>query len=112
MSSFRSLDPKRDDSHGRYLMMQSRAIPSIAAGLLAALLGLSASVASEVYIEQAHRLVARDATAIAKPLPNPATPPGQPAAAGPTAPETCNSQNATTSQACYAATQQARPASH
>jgi hypothetical protein len=91
-------------------MMSSRAIPSIATGLLAALLGLSASAASEVYIQQAHGLVARDATAIAKPPPNPATP-GQPAAAGPTAPETCNSQNATTSQACYAATQQARPAS-
>lgn len=49
-----------------------------------------------------------------KPLPELTTQPSQQPAAAPTtstAPDTCNAQNAASSQACYTATQQARPAS-
>lgn len=88
---------------------------SISAAVLMGLLGLShaaSAAGSEVYIEQAH---GHGTTAMAKPTPEMTAQPGQqPAAAAPapTAPDTCNAQNAASSQACYAATQQARPASH
>jgi hypothetical protein len=61
---------------------------------------------SEVYIQQSHGLVAPGASVPAKP-PEAATVVNPNAA--PTAPETCNAQNAS-SQACHAATQQTRPA--
>lgn len=72
--------------------------------------------ASEAYIQQAHGNVAAGATILTKPTPETAAPAGtQPAQAGAapaaTAPVTCNAQNASSSQACYTATQQARPAS-
>ncbi len=95
-------------------MIFNRVIPSMTAAVLAALLGVSASAASEVYIEQAHGKVAPGSTVMSKPTPETAAQPSQPAPASPsvTAPETCNAQNAASSQACYTATQQARPASH
>jgi hypothetical protein len=63
---------------------------------------------SEVYIEQARGRVSPGSTVVTKPPPEAATAasPSPP----PTAPETCDAQNASSSQACYAATQQARPA--
>jgi hypothetical protein len=64
---------------------------------------------SDVYIEQAHGRVSQkdksDAKASVKPTPEAI---GN-SNAGQTIPDTCNSQNAS-SQACYTATQQARPA--
>jgi hypothetical protein len=62
--------------------------------------------ASDVYIQQSHGRVAPGTKIQSKPPPEktgasiPST--------GPTAPITCNAQNAS-SQACYTATQQARP---
>ena len=50
-------------------------------------------------------------TVITKPTPETAGQVAQPAAVPTTAPDTCNAQNAASSQACYTATQQARPAS-
>jgi hypothetical protein len=67
----------------------------------------SAIAASDVYIEQSRGRVAPGIKIPGKP-----TPEGTGAAipsTGPTAPITCNAQNAS-SQACYTATQQARPA--
>ena len=63
--------------------------------------------ASEVYIQQSRGHVAPGTSILTKPPPEATTaaPPG----AAPTAPETCNAQNAS-SQACHTATQQARPA--
>jgi hypothetical protein len=67
----------------------------------------SVSVAqSEVYVQQSHGFVAPGTNAPAKP-PEAATA-ASPSAA-PTAPDTCNAQNAS-SQACHTATQQTRPA--
>jgi hypothetical protein len=64
--------------------------------------------ASDVYIQQSHGRVA-PGTKGQKPTPEATTTPLQ-GTAGPTAPVTCNAQNASSSQACYTATQQARPA--
>jgi len=64
---------------------------------------------SEVYIQQSSGRVAPASNTQTKPPPEAA--PTATAAApanGPTSPETCNAQNAS-SQACYTATQQARP---
>jgi hypothetical protein len=63
---------------------------------------------SDVYIEQTHGLVSPGVKVPAKPVPEAAGVVIQ--NTGPTAPTTCNAQNAS-SQACYTATQQARPAS-
>jgi hypothetical protein len=63
--------------------------------------------ASEVYIEQSHGQVSPGTTILTKPPPE-ATTAVSPSIT-PTAPETCNAQNAS-SQACHTATQQARPA--
>jgi hypothetical protein len=62
---------------------------------------------SDVYIQQSHGRVAPGTKIPAKPTPE-LTGVGTPATTGPTAPVTCNAQNAS-SQACYTATQQARP---
>jgi hypothetical protein len=64
--------------------------------------------ASDVYIQQARGRVEPGAK-VQKPPPEATSTPIQ-STAGPTAPVTCNSQNASSSQACYTATQQARPA--
>ena len=92
-------------------MIFSRAIPFTAV-VFAALPGLTsaASAASEVYIEQAHGRAQPSSSVMTKPPPESTAQASQPAAA-PTAPDTCNAQNAASSQACYTATQQARPAS-
>src|ERR1700754_4449531 len=63
---------------------------------------------SDVYIEQSHGRVAPGSKVQAKPVPE-ATGGAAIQGAGPTAPVTCNAQNAS-SPACYTATQQARPA--
>jgi hypothetical protein len=63
--------------------------------------------ASEVYIEQSRGHVAPGASIVTKPPPESTT--AISPSAAPTAPETCNAQNAS-SQACHTATQQARPA--
>jgi hypothetical protein len=64
--------------------------------------------ASDVYIQQSHGRVGAGPKTQSKLTPE-LTGVGAPAAtAGPTAPVTCNAQNAS-SQACYTATQQARP---
>jgi hypothetical protein len=62
---------------------------------------------SDVYIQQSHGRVAPGIKMQGKPTPE-LTGAGTPATTGPTAPVTCNAQNAS-SQACYTATQQARP---
>jgi hypothetical protein len=62
--------------------------------------------ASEVYIQQSHGRVA-PGSKVRKSAPEAAGPLVQ--SAGPTAPETCDPQNAASSQACHTATQQARP---
>jgi hypothetical protein len=62
--------------------------------------------ASDVYIQQSHGRVAPGIKMRGKPTPE-ATGASAPST-GPTAPVTCNAQNAS-SQACYTATQQARP---
>ncbi|MGA7808046.1 hypothetical protein [Bradyrhizobium sp.] len=67
----------------------------------------TALAASEVYIQQSHGRVA-PGTKVQKPPPEAGGALVQ--AAGPTAPDTCNAQNAASSQACHTATQQARPA--
>jgi hypothetical protein len=64
--------------------------------------------ASEVYIQQPHGRVA-PGSKVQKSAPEAAGAPVQ--GAGPTAPGTCDPQNATSSQACHTATQQARPGS-
>ena len=65
--------------------------------------------ASEVYIQQARGRVTPGATIQTKPTPETTSSPTTVApAAAQTAPVTCNAQNAS-SQACYTATQQARP---
>ena len=65
--------------------------------------------ASEAYIEQSRGHVAPGSSIQTKPPPEIGTPAGSPSAATPpTAPETCNAQNAASSQACYTATQQGR----
>ena len=66
------------------------------------------ALASDVYIQQSRGLVA-PSTKLQKPPPEALTNMVAPST-GPTAPITCNAQNAS-SQACYTATQQARPAS-
>ncbi len=93
------------------------AISSVAiAGQLASPVGAASfgterpQAISDVYIEQAHgRIRVKDKSddkASVKPVPEAATGSSN---AGQTVPATCNSQNAS-SQACYTATQQARPA--
>jgi hypothetical protein len=67
----------------------------------------SSATPSDVYIQQSHGHVAPSTKVQSKPTPETATA-GTPTAVGPTAPVTCNAQNAS-SQACYTATQQARP---
>lgn len=62
---------------------------------------------SDVYIQQSHGRVA-PGTKVDKPTPEATTTVSVPQ--GQTAPITCNSQNASSSQACATATQQARPA--
>lgn len=62
---------------------------------------------SDVYIAQSHGRVGAGTKTPSKLTPE-LTGVGAPAATGPTAPVTCNAQNAS-SQACYTATQQARP---
>lgn len=78
--------------------------------LLAAPAASAAEPGSEAYIRQSRGQVAPGSTIMTKPPPEvaggaPAAPPVA------TAPETCNAQNASLSQACYTATQQARPPS-
>jgi hypothetical protein len=68
---------------------------------------VSQLAASEVYIQQSRGSVA-PGTKVQKPTPEATSAPVQ--ATGPTAPATCDPQNASSSQACYTATQQARPA--
>jgi hypothetical protein len=67
----------------------------------------SAIAASDVYIEQSRGRVGPTPKAPSKPTPE--TTGAAIPSTGPTAPITCNAQNAS-SQACYTATQQARPA--
>jgi hypothetical protein len=62
---------------------------------------------SEVYIQQSSGRVGAGTNVQTKPPPEASAAAAAPAAS-PTAPETCNAQNAS-SQACYTATQQARP---
>lgn len=62
---------------------------------------------SEVYIQQSSGRVAPGTNIQTKPPPEAGTATAAPSTS-PTAPETCNAQNAS-SQACYTATQQARP---
>jgi hypothetical protein len=69
---------------------------------------VTAVAASEVYIQQARGHVAPGTSVMTKPPPESATAASAPAAA-PAAPDTCNAQNASSSQACYTATQQGRP---
>jgi hypothetical protein len=64
---------------------------------------------SDVYIQQSHGRVSAATKAQSKPTPElTGANANSPATTGPTAPVTCNAQNAS-SQACYTATQQARP---
>jgi hypothetical protein len=67
----------------------------------------SAVAVSDVYIEQSRGRVAPGSKVQSKPPPEAAG--AAIPSTGPTAPITCNAQNAS-SQACYTATQQARPA--
>jgi hypothetical protein len=76
-------------------------------GAIAQPVPLAELAASEVYIQQSHGRVA-PGTKVQKSAPETTGVPIQSAA--PTAPVTCNSQNAASSQACYTATQQSRPA--
>ena len=62
---------------------------------------------SEVYIRQSSGRVAPGSNIQTKPPPEASTATAAPSTS-PTAPETCNAQNAS-SQACYTATQQSRP---
>jgi hypothetical protein len=98
--------------------MKTRSWMWIAVAVLPAVLSneaLSQSVgstdvaSSDVYIQQSRGLVAPGAKVL-KPPPEAVTTTVSPNT-GPTAPVTCNAQNASSSQACYTATQQARPAS-
>lgn len=63
--------------------------------------------ASEVYIQQSRGHVSPGASILTKPPPESTT--AVSPSVTPTAPETCNAQNAS-SQACHTATQQTRPA--
>ena len=76
-------------------------------GAIAQLVPQAELAASEVYIQQSHGRVA-PGTKVQKSAPETTGVPS--GGAAPTAPVTCNSQNAASSQACYTATQQARPA--
>ena len=73
----------------------------------AAIAQVSQIADSEVYIRQSRGSVA-PGTKVQKPTPEATSAPIQ--GVGPTAPATCDPQNASSSQACYTATQQARPA--
>ena len=108
-----------DEQTRTIFKMISRPVIAITAKVFCALtfaVACSATVlaGSEVYIEQAHGQVAPGSAVMTKPTPETAAQTSQPpaAAVAPTAPDTCNAQNASSSQACYTATQQARPASH
>jgi hypothetical protein len=81
------------------------AVSSVEAGAQPATAMMADS--SDVYIQQSHGLVA-PGTKVQKPPPEATNAPIQ--STGPTAPVTCTAQNAQSSQACYTATQQARPA--
>jgi hypothetical protein len=70
-----------------------------------------ARAASEVYIQQARGRVAPGSSVMTRPPPEITGQVNRPAAAPTTAPDTRNAQNAKYSQACYTATQQAKPAS-
>jgi hypothetical protein len=84
-------------------------LPAVFSNKALAQFAQSTEVASsEVYIQQSRGLVA-PGTKILKPPPEATTTTVSPSS-GPTAPITCNAKNAS-SQACYTATQQARPAS-
>jgi hypothetical protein len=65
--------------------------------------------ASEVYIQQSRGHVTPGSSIMTKPPPEVTTTTTASPSAAPTAPDTCNAQNAS-SQACYTATQQSRPA--
>ncbi len=88
------------------------------AALSAALLGppeprsspLPTMAASEVYIQQSRGHVAPGNVIQTKPPPEVGAPAATPSggASPPATPETCNAQNAASSQACYTATQQSR----
>jgi hypothetical protein len=65
--------------------------------------------ASEVYIEQSRGHVTPGSSILTKPPPEITSTTTVSPSAAPTAPDTCNAQNAS-SQACYTATQQSRPA--
>jgi hypothetical protein len=67
----------------------------------------TALAASEVYIQQSRGRVNPGASILTKPPPESTA--GVSQSTAPTAPVTCNAQNAS-SQACYTATQQSRPA--
>jgi hypothetical protein len=99
----------------RLLMITKSAIAISAAGFCALVVpaGYSGAVlaGSEVYIQQARGQVAPGSSVTTKPTPETTGQAASQPAAAPTAPETCNAENATSSQACYTATQQARPAS-
>jgi len=77
------------------------------AGFSGRAIAQSVLAASDVYIAQSHGRVAPGTKIQSKPTPE-LTGAGTAATTGPTAPITCNAQNAS-SQACYTATQQARP---
>lgn len=87
-------------------LVQCARILTVAAATLAS---VAAFAGSEVYIQQSRGNVAPGTTVMVKPPPETAAPAAaQQSADTPRAPETCNAQNAS-SQACYTATQQARP---
>lgn len=92
------------------MILRPATLTLLAAFGLAAGLVATTAMASEAYIQQARGNVAPGASVLTKPAPEATTQANQPAPAA-TAPDTCNAQNASSSQACYTATQQARPAS-
>jgi len=93
--------------------MRPRAWISIAVALLPAALSVEALAqsvvadSSDVYIQQSRGRIV-PGSKVQKPPPETTNGPIQ--NDGPTAPVTCTAQNAQSSQACYTATQQARPA--
>jgi hypothetical protein len=94
-------------------MIRRQAISTVLAVLSAlaciSMGSVTALAASEVYIEQAHGHVTPGTTVMTKPPPETAAAAAGAPVAAPAVPDTCNAQNASSSQACYTATQQARP---
>jgi hypothetical protein len=88
------------------IAMLSAVLPDIAP-LQSSRAPSTALAASEVYIQQSRGHVMPGASILTKPPPESTT--ATTPSAAPTAPVTCNAQNAS-SQACYTATQQSRPA--